>query len=184
MRPDHQRFKRVVAALYCSVALFGAAQAATLDELFADLAVATQENQARISSQIIDEWAKSGSPAMDLLLQRGKDAIEAGEPDVAIDHLSALIDHAPEFAEGYHSRATAFFLTGRLGPALEDLRQTLVMNPRHFGAMQGVAVILEQLERPEDALEAYRAVLALHPASPEMRDAVARLEQQLEGQAL
>jgi len=91
--------------------------------------------------QIAAIWENSGSPARDLLLQRGKDALEDGDAEAALDHFSALIDHAPDFAAGYNGRATAYFLLGLYGPSLNDLRQTLVLEPRHFGAMRGLAVI-------------------------------------------
>ena len=61
---------------------------------------------------------------MDLLLTRGRDALEAGETVLAIRHFTALIDHAPEFAEGYNGRATAYFQMGRYGLSLEDIRMT------------------------------------------------------------
>ena len=177
-------FKYIVTALWLGLVFLSPAQAAVLDDLFDELGAATSETQAIIESEIIAAWEKSGSPAMDLLLKRGKDAMAASEPDVAVEHLSALVDHAPDFAEGYHLRASAYFLSGMIGPALDDLRQTLTMEPRHFHAMRGVGVILEALGRPEDALEAYRAALALHPASPTLQDAVTRLTLHFEGQAL
>ena len=44
---------------------------------------------------------------------------------------------------------------GQIGPALADIQDTLALNPRHYGAMSGFAVILEELDRPQDALEIY-----------------------------
>lgn len=157
---------------------------ASLDELFDELSTADAQTQPRIEGQIVTEWERSGSPAMDLLLKRGKDALEDGAPEIAIDHFSALVDHAPDFAEGYNGRATSYYMLGLVGPALDDLRQVLVLEPRHFGAMRGLGVIFEDLGKPEQALEAYRAVLDLNPASGDVLDAVVRLEKQLEGLAL
>ena len=101
---------------------------------------------------------------MDLLLQRGREALEAGDIDRAIEHFSALIDHAPDFAEGYNARATAYFQKGLYGPSLEDIEQTLARNPRHFGALSGLALILEELGIKDGALAAYRAVEEMYPA--------------------
>jgi len=177
-------FKCIVTALVLTCGYSLPASAATLDELFADLAQAEDGQGARIERQINTIWENSGSAAFDLLLRRGKDALDAGDAEVALEHFSALVDHAPDFAEGYNGRATAYFLLGLYGPALDDLREVLVLNPRHFSAMRGVAVILENLERPADALEVYHAVLALNPASTDVQEAVSRLELELEGQAL
>ncbi|MEO1639190.1 MAG: tetratricopeptide repeat protein [Pseudomonadota bacterium] len=180
------RFKYIVTALLLAVGFSGPAfaQNAALDDLFAQLAEADPQTASRLERQIITEWGKSGSAAMDLLLRRGKDALDDGQPDAAVDHFSALVDHAPDFAEGYYGRASSYYLLGLTGPALDDIRQVLALNPRHFEAMQGLALIMEELQRPQDALEIYTMVLELHPHAAQAVSAVERLELQLQGQAL
>lgn len=172
-----------VAALL-TFASIGHAQTPELDQLFAELAEAAPEDAGRIEGQIDTLWSKSGSAALDLLLRRGEDALEAGDIPAALEHFSAVVDHDPNFAEGYHGRATAYYLSGLVGPALEDIRVALRLNPRHFGALRGLAIVLEELERPEDALEVYRAVLDLNPHAEGVNEAVERLDIQLEGQSL
>ena len=162
----------------------GQAQTADLDALFDRLAEADAEETAQIQGQIAAQWARSGSAAMDLLLTRGEDAMESGETELAIQHFSALIDHAPAFAEGYNGRATAYYLTGQIGPALADIRRALALNPRHFGAMSGLAVIFEELDRPEEALAVYRSILDIAPHAEGVSDAVSRLSVKLDGLAL
>ena len=157
---------------------------ARLDTLFAQLQTATDEEAGQITTSIWLEWSKSGSPAMDLLIRRGRDAMNMGQPGLAIEHLTALIDHAPDFAEGYNARATAYFQTGDLGPSVADIAKTLTLNPRHFGALSGLAMIFEQLDEPEKALEAYRAALAINPHLPDVKAAVKRLETSVGGQEL
>ena len=180
------RFKCTVTALCLAVgfSLPVYAQETTLDELYQELAEADEGTYARIEGQIFAQWEKSGSAAMDLLLRRGKEALEEGAPEAAVEHFTALVDHAPEFAEGYYGRASSYYLMGLTGPALDDIRQTLSLNPRHFEAMRGLAVIMEELERPEDALELYEMILTMNPQSVEVLGAVDRLKLQLEGQAL
>ena len=155
-----------------------------MDELYQLLREADEDGVHRIEERIEAEWDKSGSPAMDLLLRRGQEAMEAGQPDIAVDHFSALVDHAPEFASGYYGRASAYYALGLTGPALEDLRSTLLLNPRHFDAMRGVAALLEEGERPEDALRLYQMIAEINPHSPEVQADLDRLKLQLEGQAL
>ncbi len=139
---------------------------------------------AQIERRIFEIWSQSGSPSMDLLLTRGRDALEAGDTTLAIRHFTALIDHAPEFAEGYNGRATAYFQAGRYGLSLEDIRMTLRLNPRHFSAMTGLALILEELGEREGALDAWREVERLHPNREGLQDAISRLERQVEGESL
>ena len=119
---------------------------------------------------------------MDLLLERGEKAIAQGDYEAALDHLTALTDHAPDFAEGWNQRAIVWFHLGRFGQSVEDIRRTLALNPRHFGAMAGFGAILEAMERPEQALEVYRAALAIHPHLEGVDEAVKRLEAEVAGQ--
>jgi Flp pilus assembly protein TadD len=121
---------------------------------------------------------------MDLLLERGRTALQEGEPDIAIEHLTALTDHAPDFAEGWNALATAFFQAGDYGPSVEDIGKTLTLNPRHFGALSGLGMILEELGDSEGALAAYKAALAIHPRLETVKEAVERLEAEAAGQEL
>ncbi|WP_308422203.1 tetratricopeptide repeat protein [Actibacterium pelagium] len=122
------------------------------------------------------EWSRSGSPTMDLLLSRGRDALEAGNTELAIEHLTALTDHAPDFAEGFNARAIAYFHAGLYGPAIADIRQVLILNPRHFGALMGLGTIYEQSGYEKLAYDAYVAARAIHPHDPDLKQAVERLE--------
>ena len=160
------------------------AQTAILEELFAELKSPDVQDWKTVETKIWKEWEKSGSAAMDLLLERGKEALEEGRVNDAINHFSALIDHAPEFAEGWNSRATAFFVAGRYGLSLSDIQQTLALNPRHFGAMVGLGQIMERFEKPKKALEIYRLALEVHPKRPDVIKAIERLEKQVEGTSL
>lgn len=157
------------------------AQTETLDSLFAELKESDAQSAGRIEREIWNEWSKSGSPAMDLLLQRGRDAMAAGDMGAAIEHFTALTDHAPDFAEGWNARATAYFQAGEWGPSVNDIAKTLTLNPRHFGALSGLGMIFEQLEQPEKALEAYKAALAIHPHLQGVIEAVERLEAETAG---
>ncbi|MDF1871675.1 tetratricopeptide repeat protein [Vannielia sp.] len=167
-----------VTAFIVAMALVSPAYAAgpTLDQLFDELAEPEQEGWQRIEDAIWLEWSKSGSPSMDLLLKQGRDALEREDYDLALGHLTALIDHAPDFAEGYNARATTYFQMDQYGPAMMDIRRTLELNPRHFAALTGLAVILEQMGREDEALDAYREVMRLHPHRPNVAEAVERLE--------
>ena len=179
-------FKCIVTALFLTVgiSLPAFADETLLDDLYQELAEADENTYAPVEQRIIAQWEKSGSAAMDLLLRRGKDALEEGEPRAAVEHFTALVDHAPDFAEGYYGRASSYYLLGLTGPALDDIRQTLVINPRHFEAMRGLAIIMEELQRPDDALEIYGLILAMHPNAVEALSSKERLELQLEGEAL
>jgi tetratricopeptide (TPR) repeat protein len=155
-----------------------------LDRLFEQLATADEAESRRIERDIWLEWSRSGSPAFDLMLERGRDAMAQGDYEAAIEHLTALTDHAPDFAEGWNARATAYYQAGEFGPSIADIRHTLALNPRHFGALSGFGMMLEELERNKEALEVYRAALAIHPHLNGVVEAIARLEKAEQGQEL
>lgn len=173
--------KSAVAALLLSASL-AAADDADLDPLFDALREAQGEAAAQIEAKIWEEWSSSGSDAMDFLLERGRKALEDGDPNLAVEHLTALIDHAPDWAEAYNARATAYFQAGLYGPSLADIRETLARNPRHFGALGGLGLIFEEIGEPEGALEAYREVERLYPNREGLAETIRRLERSIEGE--
>ena len=178
--------KCAVAAFVTSLVILTPVRAddAELEALFEGLRGEDATAAVQIEERIYDIWSQSGSPSMDLLLDRGRKALTEGDTKLAVKHFTALIDHAPEFAEGYNSRATAYFQDRKFGQSLADIQKTLALNPRHFGAMSGLALILEEIGRPEDALAAWREVEALHPHREGLSEALMRLERQVEGAEL
>ena len=193
MRTTRKDFKSVVAAFFAALLLSAVSLApaaaqtaeADVDSLLERLAEAESETAAqRLERQVLTEWSRSGSPTMDLLLRRGQDALELGEFDAAAEHFGALTDHAPDFAEGWLGLAQAYYGDERFGPAMDALERVLAIEPRHFGALRGVAAIHEQVDRPALAYRAYERVLELRPHDAEVQQALERLEKQVRGIAL
>ena len=67
---------------------------------------------------------------------------------------------------------------------MEDLSRVLALNPDHFGAMTGLAVIMQDVGMEEEALEAWRLLEKVHPHRPEMQDAIEALEKRVGGPRL
>ena len=153
-----------------------AAEAARMDDLFRQLADPAGEGWRIAESDILRAWSRSGSPAMDLLLKRGEAALDAGDPATAIGHLTALTDHAPDFAEGFHLRAQGYAMIGQYGPAAADLARVLTLEPRHFAALTQLGAMLEEMGQTARAQQAYRASLKIHPHQQEAIDALDRLD--------
>lgn len=151
------------------------------DALLQDLAQADEAGAARLEKEIQLEWSRSGSAAMDLLLARGRDALEVNDIPAAIEHFTALTDHAPEFAEGWHGLALAYFQSDRLGLTADALERTLALNPMHFGALRGLGAMFDQLGKPALAYDAYSRVLEIRPHDTDVEEALKRLESQVRG---
>lgn len=170
-----------VAALLALASPAQAQDATKEAELRAQLADPALERWQRVERELLIEWSKSGSAAMDLLLERGRDALQSGDAEAAVEHLTALTDHAPDFAEGWNARATAYYQAGRFGPAMEDIARALALNPNHFGALSGLGLILEETGFDARALAAFRAAHAIHPHQPGIKASLDRLERQVAG---
>ena len=181
-RALHNLALAMAIALFCASGAPASAQTQSEADLLAELADPANAAWKRTERALLARWSLSGSAAMDLLLDRGRRAMETGDLEAAIAHLTALTDHAPDFAEGWNARATAYYMAGQFGPSVADIARTLSLNPQHFGALAGLGHIFQALEQPERALEAYRAALAIHPNKPELREAIATLEAALKGQ--
>jgi tetratricopeptide (TPR) repeat protein len=171
----------VASALLAAVATLASPAAAEaegpeIDALYAQLAEPGREDWERIEGEIARIWSRSGSPSMDLLLRRAGEAIEAEEYAIAVEHLTALTDHAPDFAEAWNARATVFYMMGEYALSIADIERTLALNPRHFGALEGLGAILEEMDRTDLALEALRAAQEINPNRPSIGESLARLE--------
>ncbi|WP_232823134.1 tetratricopeptide repeat protein [Oceanibium sediminis] len=147
-----------------------------IDSLLAELADPDLRTWEATEARIIELWSRSGSATADLLLERGMNALEAEDYLTAVEHLTALTDHAPDFAEGWHARATAFYLQEEFGLAVRDLQRALVLNPRHFGALTGLGIVLEELGDYELALRALELAEDLNPHRATVTDGIARLK--------
>ena len=160
-------------------------EASRLDQLFADLKRERNEKAAeRIANQIWAEWRKSGSASVDLMLQWSNEAAESKKFDVALDFLDQVITLQPGFAEGWNRRATVHFMMDNYAKSMADIEHTLRLEPRHFGALTGLAAILKETGRKELALDAYERTLDIYPMMRDAQSEVATLSEELAGEGI
>ncbi|MGF1550928.1 MAG: hypothetical protein ACFBWO_00305 [Paracoccaceae bacterium] len=157
---------------------------AQLDALFDRLGAAEGREAEVLQAQIWRVWRRSGSDSMDLLLRRGMEAIEDEAFDAAFVHLNDLVRLAPDFAEGWNQRATAHFLRGDYGRAMQDIEATLALEPRHFGALAGLGIILDRTGYDAGALSAYRRALEVNPHLDGAQKGVDKLSPDVDGRDL
>ena len=151
-----------------------------LDALFAALAVAdTSSEAAVIEERIWSLWLETDRPEVEESLGRGILAMNLGNHAAALLAFDAVVAAAPRLAEGWNRRATLHFLMGNFEASVRDIDATLALEPRHFGALSGLAMIREAQERPFEALEALEKVQRIHPRMPHLAERVARLTAQL-----
>ena len=160
-------------------------EAPPIDRLFGELKRERNERAAeRIASRIQEQWSRSGSASVDLLMLWSQEAMQAKKFAVALDFLDRVTVLQPKFAEGWNRRATVHFMMQSFGKSMADIERTLRLEPRHFGALSGMGMILKETGRKEAALHAYERVLAVYPMMRSAQGEVATLSEDLAGEAL
>jgi tetratricopeptide (TPR) repeat protein len=154
-------------------------------DLYARLAAAKDADEtAGIITLLLHAYAESGSDTGDLLLRRARQAIGAEEYPDALKILDVTIALLPDWAEGWNARATAHYLDDDYDGSMADIAQTLKREPRHLGALMGMAAILEARGKTEDALKVYERALAIAPHWRNAQEAADRLKAALAGDEL
>jgi tetratricopeptide (TPR) repeat protein len=108
-------------------------------------------------------WSRSGDRAIDELMARGVDEMQAGQHKAAIATFSEVVKKRPDFAEGWNKRATVYYLAGDFKRSIADCAEVLKRNPRHFGALSGLGQMYYQLDDYEKSAEWWRKALAVNP---------------------
>jgi len=153
-----------------------------LDFLFGALKAAPDDATAKaIEERIWTVWAASRSDTTNLLMTRVKTAVEAKDLDLAVKLLDSIVKIKPDYVEGWNRRATIFYMRKDYGRALNDIREVLKREPRHFGALAGFGLILQDIGDDRQALEVYRRALAVHPRMERIPDLVKTLQEKVEG---
>lgn len=162
------------------VALPGGAAQEALDKL----GKATGDAEAAVLEEDVwDAWMFSGSPTVDILMQRAAGAEASEDLALARDMYDRAILIRPDYAEAWNRRGLLFFKDGKYDEAIADLETVLRHEPRHFGAWISLAMIFESLDQPEAALHAYRKAIAIHPFASAAKEAVKRLAPRAEGRS-
>ena len=138
----------------------------TLDTLFAELEKATSLAEAQRVERII--WAKwhwHKIPRLSQKLKLGTTYLQENNFKKALYIFNNIIKEAPAFSEAYNKRATAYFLMKKYEKSLMDIKATLTLEPRHFGALSGMGLIFMNRGDFRRALMAFTAVLKIYPFS-------------------
>jgi tetratricopeptide (TPR) repeat protein len=153
-----------------------------LDFLFGALKAAPDEVSAKhVEARIWAIWIQTPSDTASLLMTRAKTAVDAKKIDVAIKLLDSVIKLRPDYIEAWNRRATLYYLQNDYGRSLADIQQVLIREPRHFGALAGLGMIMQEVGDEKRALDAYRKALAVNPHLEKIPEQVKALTEKVEG---
>jgi tetratricopeptide (TPR) repeat protein len=146
------------------------------------LKAAPDEASAKhVEARIWAIWLHTPSDTTMLLMTRAKAALDAKNIDVAIKLLDAVVKLHPEYLEGWNRRATLYYMKNDYTRSLQDIEQVLAREPRHFGALAGLGMIMQDLGDEKRALDAYRRALAVNPHLEKLPELVKTLSEKVEG---
>ena len=154
-----------------------------VDRLFLDLHQSDQAETRLIERKIRLIWMDSGSEEVNELLIQSIAAMRSNNYELALDYANRVIERKPEFAEGWNTRATLHYLMQEFDLSVADIVRTLELNSRHFGALNGLAMIYEREEEYAKALRVYLEVYALSPNRAGIKEAIRRLQKTLQDQS-
>ncbi len=157
----------------------------SLDELFERLAKAGAPQEARaISGQIERRWLRSGSDTADLLMTRAIEAMKVADHPLAIELLDRITVLRPNWAEAWNKRGMVFLMMGDATRARVDFFEAVKREPRHYGALFGLASVSMRNDDKKAAYAAYKRVEAIHPQFPSVKEMIERLRPEVEGREI
>ena len=148
-----------------------------LDDLFEQLAVTTSDEEAsNITREIWQRWTANDDPNVSQLMQIGIRALNYSTYRKALQSFDRVIEIAPEFAEGWNKRATLYYHIKEYRRSMDDIKKTLRLEPRHFGAWSGLGLVSIAQENYAGALAAFKKALSINPHISNIRRYVQKLE--------
>lgn len=159
------RHALAIALLLLTAQIAPAADADERDRLFAELQSAPTEAAARVAEDAIWRMWMAEGPTAEIRIAVA-DAMRARESydwDKALALLDGVVEAAPDYAEGWNQRAFIHFLKEDFDASLADLDRALELEPRHFAALSGEAMVLMRQGRVELGQKALRAAIAIDP---------------------
>jgi tetratricopeptide (TPR) repeat protein len=114
-------------------------------------------------------------------MTRVRAAVDGKDMDLGIRLLDAIIEIKPDYVEAWNRRATLHFMKKDFGNAIEDIQHVLAREPRHFGALSGLGIIMQEIGQEKLALDAFRRALAVNPHLQKIPEFVKTLTEKVEG---
>jgi tetratricopeptide (TPR) repeat protein len=153
-----------------------------IDFLFGALKAAPDDTSAKaVEDRIWAVWTSAGNETTTLLMTRAKKAMDDKDYDLALRVLGAVIEIKPEFTEAWNRRATVYFMKRDYTNSLADISKVLAREPRHFGALSGLGLIMQEIGDDKHALDAYRKALEVYPRLKGVGDKIKSLTEKVEG---
>ena len=155
-------FAKIFVLILLSSTASGASQTQVLLDKLARAPSA--EAAKKIVINIQEAWINSHKDLSEKqLMSQALSSMDNGNLTKAEKELTELIQKNPDFVEAWNKRATVRFFNGDLAGSETDVFEVLSREPRHFGAISGLAMINVHVGALEEAVKAYEMLLDIHP---------------------
>ena len=142
-----------------------------LNNLFKKLNETENQDEIRdLISDIWNIWYEVDDPKVIEYFEKGIQAMNLRNYPLAIRFFNNLIEEDPNFAEGWNKRATVHFMMGNFDQSMQDIIKTLELEPRHFGALDGMGLIFIHQGQFQQAIDVYDKMLEIFPFSVKTMD--------------
>ncbi len=108
-------------------------------------------------------WCDHPDAGLAEAMERGIGLLSSGDLGRAEAAFDDLTERAPDWAETWNKRATVYYLQGRDAESVRDILRTLALEPRHFGALGGLAQICMRNESPDGTAAALERMQHITP---------------------
>jgi tetratricopeptide (TPR) repeat protein len=151
-------------SLFFAFKTFADQNSPKLEGLFEDLYIVDDITlQNKIVGEIWKEWMKIDDPEIEKIMNSIPYLFQTQKYDDAIKALDYVIEINPNYSEGYNKRATFYFMMGEYEKSMQDIETTLLLEPRHFGALDGMSRILIFFGKFNQALQVYDEMKKIMP---------------------
>ena len=148
-----------------------------LNNLFKKLNETENQDEIRdLISDIWNIWYEVDDPKVIEYFEKGIQAMNIRNYPLAIRFFNNLIEEDPNFAEGWNKRATVHFMMGNFDESMQDIIKTLELEPRHFGALDGMSLIFIHQGQFQQAIDVYDKMLEIFPFSVKTMDKKERIQ--------
>lgn len=153
---------------------------ARLDSLFGNLQQTTSSNDAAdYINQIWQIWTVHNDPDVNNQMDVDMLAMSRNDLTTALGVFSTIVNADPDFAEGWNKRATVYYLMGRVPESLQDVEATLLLEPRHFGALSGRGLLYSAAGDYRNALQAFEEAIGVNPFMPSIQQRIEMLKKKI-----
>ena len=181
---NHLNMRVISKILIVSISLLIASKIALADQndprlnnLFKKLNETENQDEIRdLISDIWNIWYEVDDPKVIEYFEKGIQAMNLRNYPLAIRFFNNLIEEDPNFAEGWNKRATVHFMMGNFDQSMQDIIKTLELEPRHFGALDGMGLIFIHQGQFQQAIDVYDKMLEIFPFSVKTMDKKERIQ--------